>query len=97
MGLSTRAHVNTLNPAAAPNSPTQITMAADKAGMPPKVLVTSMAMGVVTDLAANETMTSCEAPRYLATSDTDMMPTVQPANWLRRMGRICLRMDSSCR
>ena len=46
----------------APKIPTNTTIVAVRAGMPPTLLVTSMAIGVVTDLAANESTTSVEAP-----------------------------------
>ena len=86
----------TRNPANPPKIPTQITTAAVSDGIPPTVLVTSIAMGVVTDLAARDKITSCVAPRNLAMSTTEMMPTTQPASSEIRRGRSCLRMVESC-
>ena len=43
-----------LKPSIPPSKPTQTTTAAVSEGMPPSDLVTSMAIGVVTDLGARE-------------------------------------------
>lgn len=56
-----------------------------------------MAMGVVTDFDASDTITSCVAPNSLATSTTETMPTRQPTNSEMMMGRSCFLMVSSCR
>ena len=44
----------TLNPTMPPKMPTLTTTAAVNEGMPPSVEVTSIAIGVVTDLAASD-------------------------------------------
>ncbi len=62
IGLPTCMIFIVLNPQMAPSKPTATTTAAVSDGIPPIALVTSMAIGVVTDLGANERMTSCEAP-----------------------------------
>ena len=57
-----------------------MTVAAVMAGMPPMVRVISMAMGLVTDLAASERMTSRSAPSHLAKYMPVMMPVTLPAS-----------------
>ena len=64
-----------LKPNTAPSKPTQTTTAAVRDGIPTNVLVTSIAIGVVTDLGASDRMTSCEAPISLAISTTEITPT----------------------
>lgn len=86
-----------LKPNTAPSRPTHTTTAAVSDGIPPNVLVTSIAIGVVTDLGASDRITSCEAPINLAINTTDITPTIQPANWDRMMGSSCFLMVSSCR
>lgn len=54
MGLLTLVCFMISYPKTAPNMPTTITTEAVKGGIPPMVLDTSMAMGVVTDLGASE-------------------------------------------
>lgn len=54
IGLPMRVSFMALNPKILPNSPTDTTTAAVSEGIPPNVLVTSMAIGVVTDLGASE-------------------------------------------
>ena len=63
-------------------------MVAVSAGMPPTLSVTSMAIGVVTDLAASESTTSVLAPIRRAIPTTDTTPTTQPANCDSSMGKI---------
>ena len=75
-----------LKPKTAPKRPTHTTMAAVSDGMPPDVLHTSMAMGVVTDLGASDTMTSCDAPMADAIRVTQTNPTRQPTSCDKRIG-----------
>ena len=97
IGLFTCPIDNTLNPKIAPKIPTHTTTAAVSEGIPPTACVTSMAIGVVTDLEASDTMTSCVAPKSLATPTTETIPTRQPTNCDTMMGRSCFLMVSSCR
>ena len=78
-----------LNPQIAPNNPTKITTAAVKAGIPPIVFVTSIAIGVVTDFGAKDNMISWLAPIALAISTTETTPTKHPASCERTIGNIC--------
>ena len=64
--------------------------------MPPTALVTSMAIGVVTDLEASDRITSREAPNSLAIHTTDTTPTTQPASSERRIGVSCFFIVDSC-
>ena len=69
-----------LKPQIAPNKPTATTTAAVSDGIPPMALVTSIAIGVVTDLGARDRITSWEAPINFAISTTEITPTMQPAS-----------------
>lgn len=62
IGLPTCMIFIVLKPQIAPSKPTATTTAAVSDGIPPIALVTSMAIGVVTDFGASERITSCEAP-----------------------------------
>ena len=69
-----------IKPQIAPNKPTATTTAAVSDGIPPMALVTSIAIGVVTDLGASDRITSWEAPMNFAISTTEITPTMQPAS-----------------
>ena len=84
-----------LKPQIAPSKPTATTTAAVSDGIPPIALVTSMAIGVVTDFGASERITSCEAPMSLAISTTEITPTIHPASWDRRIGKSCFFIISN--
>ena len=85
-GLRTCHTSRILNPKTAPKRPTITTIAAVSDGIPPDVLHTSMAIGVVTDLGASDTMTSCDAPRADAIRVTLTNPTRQPTSCDMRIG-----------
>ena len=97
MGLSTCPQLRTLNPSTAPNRPTHTTTAAVSEGIPPTLLVTSIAMGVVTDLAASEVMIVGLAPSHLAVMTTETIPTRQPVSWEIRMGSSCFFISRNWR
>ena len=86
-----------MNPKTAPNKPTNITTAADKEGIPPVAADTSMAIGEVTDLGANEQITSGVAPNPLAISTTEIIPTKHPTNWESKIGNHCFLIISNCK
>ena len=65
----------------APSTPVITTTAAVSAGIPPKDVVTSIAIGVVTDLAAIDITTSFEAPKSFATKTALIIPTQVPISW----------------
>ena len=79
-----------------PKMPTLTTTAAVSDGMPPSELVTSMAIGVVTDFAASDITTSCDAPQTSATHTTEMMPEMQPPSADSVMGSSCFLTVDSC-
>ena len=81
----------------APNSPTTITTAAVKEGIPPTADETSIAIGVVTDLGASDIMTSGVAPSNFATTVTEISPTTQPANCDNMIGSSCFFIIRNCR
>lgn len=83
-------------PVMAPKMPTKTTIVAVSDGMPPMLWVTSMAIGVVTDLAARDRTTSLEAPKYWASMTTDTIPTMQPTNCDMNIGIISCLMECSC-
>ena len=97
IGLLIRPASITLKPSTAPNKPTKITTAADNEGIPPVAADTSMAIGVVTDLGANEQITSGDAPIPLAIKMTDTKPTRHPTNWESKMGNNCFLIISNCK
>ena len=68
MGLLTWPKAKALKPSMAPKMPVITTTAAVSEGMPPRAWVTSMAMGVVTDLLAIEMITTLDAPKSWATT-----------------------------
>lgn len=80
IGLPTCMIFMVLKPQIAPNRPTATTTAAVSDGIPPMALVTSIAIGVVTDFGASDRITSCEAPINFAISTTEITPTMQPAS-----------------
>ena len=86
-----------LKPTTPPMSPVITTMAAVSDGMPPSVCVTSIAMGVVTDLLASDATTSREAPSMRAVATTLMMPTMHPIICEASIGNICFLICDSCR
>ena len=78
MGLFTCPTESVLNPMMAPISPVITTMAAVSEGIPPSTCVTSMAIGVVTDLLASDINTASDAPKTLAMTTTLTIPAMQP-------------------
>ena len=97
IGLPTCISFIVLNPRIAPSNPTQTTTAAVSEGMPPNVLVTSMAIGVVTDLGANDRITSWDAPINLAINTTETTPIKQPASCDSKIGSNCFLIVSNWR
>ena len=63
-----------------PRKPVVITAITVIGEIPPSIRVTSKAIGVVTDLGANEIAISLERPNHLATKHTVITPTKLPAN-----------------
>ena len=75
----------------------RFTTAADKEGIPPVAADTSMAIGEVTDLGANEQITSGVAPNPLAINTTETIPTKHPTNWESKIGNHCFLIISNCK
>ena len=76
-----------LNPMIAPISPVITTIAAVSEGIPPNTCVTSIAIGVVTDLLASDINTVSEAPSTLAMITTLTIPAMQPTICDANMGK----------
>ena len=97
MELRTCPTSSILNPNTAPNSPTNTTIAAVSEGMPCNDADTSIAIGVVTDLGANEIITASDAPIHFAVNTTETMPTKHPVNWETNNGTNWRRMLFNCK
>ena len=97
IGLLTRPMDRVLKPIIAPISPVITTMAAVSEGIPPSTCVTSMAIGVVTDLLASDRTTASDAPNTLEMTTTLTMPTMQPTVCEANIGRNWLLMEESWR
>ena len=70
-------------------------MAAVSEGIPPNTWVTSMAIGVVTDLLASDMMTVSDAPNNLAIITTLTIPTMHPIICEAKMGTNCRLIDDN--
>ena len=79
-----------------PKMPTLTTTAAVSDGMPPNDPVTSIAIGVVTDLAAKDITISCDAPHKSATITTEMMPDMHPPRADKVIGSNCFLTVDNC-
>ena len=97
IGLLTCPMAKVLNPSIAPSIPVITTTAAVSEGIPPRACVTSMAMGVVTDLDAIEMITTSDALNNLAINTTLTIPTKQPTNCESTMGSHSFLMASNCK
>ena len=73
------------------------TTAAVREGIPPRLCVTSIAIGVVTDLLAIERIITSDAPQSFATVTTLTIPTKQPTSCDKTIGSHRRLMASSCK
>lgn len=97
IGLFILPTVRVLNPIKAPMIPVITTTAAVREGIPPTLCVTSIAIGVVTDLLASDSIMASGAPNTLATTTALTIPTRQPTSCDITMGNHSFFIASSCR